>query len=80
MRKKLFLAAVFLAGLARLAPAQSPDLILNPGSSYVDVGRGIPWGASFNRAYVIVPNSPNASVCVFVGQSLPCGLQAASPP
>lgn len=71
MRRKLFFTAVFLAGLARLAPAQTPDLILNPGSSYVDIGRGIPWGTPFNRTYVIVPNSPNASVCVYVVNNNP---------
>ena len=71
MRRKLIFAAACLAGLARLAPAQTPDLILNPGSSYVDVGRGIPWGTSFNRAYVIVPNSPNASLCIYVVNNNP---------
>ena len=71
MRKKLFFAAVFLAGLARLAPAQTPDLVLNPGSSYVDVGRGIPWGASFNRTYVLVPKSPNTSICLYVVNNNP---------
>jgi hypothetical protein len=71
MRRKLIFAAVFLAGLARLAPAQTPDLVLNPGSSYVDAGRSIPWGSSFNRAYVLVPNSPNASVCLYVVNNNP---------
>src|SRR5258708_225067 len=71
MRRKLLFTAVFLAGLTRLAPAQTPDQIVSPGSSYVDVGRGIPWGPAFNRTVLLVPNSPNASVCVYVVNNNP---------
>lgn len=70
MRRKLFRAALFAClffrGCTQLAYAQNPDLVLNPGSSYVDIGRGIDWGTQFNRTYVFVPNSPNASVCIYV--------------
>src|SRR5579885_3635799 len=68
MRKSAIL--VFLLLLPVSIRAQNPDLVLNPGSSYVDVGRAIPW-SSFNRTYVIVPNSPNASLCVYVVNNNP---------
>lgn len=70
MRRYLFATLLFVLCWST-SSAQSPDLILNPGSSYVDVGRGIPWGPSFNRAYVIVPNSPNASLCIYVVNNNP---------
>jgi len=76
MRKKLFQLAVF-AGLfmrgclLQPALAQNPDLSLNSGSNYVEVGRGIPWGTSFNRTYLLVPNSPNASLCIYVVNNNP---------
>ncbi len=68
MRKSAIL--VFLLLLPVSIRAQNPDLVLNPGSSYVDVGRSIPW-SNFNRTYVIVPNSPNASLCVYVVNNNP---------
>jgi hypothetical protein len=76
MRTKLFRAALFASlffrgCLLQPAHAQNPDLVLNPGSSYVDIGRGIDWGTQFNRTYVIVPNSPNASVCIYVVNNNP---------
>jgi hypothetical protein len=76
MRKKLFFTAAFLAIAAAIAPAQTPDQALNPGSSYVDAGRGIPWGSSFNRTYVLTPNSPNASVCIYVVNNNPTNAHA----
>ncbi|HLZ12556.1 MAG TPA: hypothetical protein VKP58_08210 [Candidatus Acidoferrum sp.] len=76
MRNKLsrlaFFAAVLLPWcLLQPAYAQNPDLTLNSGSNYIEVGRGIPWGTSFNRTYVVVPNSPNASLCIYVVNNNP---------
>jgi len=70
--RNFFGGLLFLILLAASsARSQTPDLYLNPGSAYVDVGRGIPWGTSFNRTYVLVPNSPNSSVCVYVVNNNP---------
>lgn len=74
--RKLFFAFSLFALFASTSSAQNPDLVLNPGSSYVDVGRGISWGSGFNRTYVIVPNSPNASVCIYVVNNNPTNAHA----
>jgi hypothetical protein len=76
MTKTIFRLALGIAALAgscgtRLAFAQNPDLVLNPGSYYVDIGRGIDWGTQFNRTYVIVPNTPNSSICIYVVNNNP---------
>jgi len=76
MRSKLFrlalFAGIFLRGcLLQPAFAQNPDLPVNGGSSYIEVGRGIPWGTTFNRTYLLVPNSPNASLCIYVVNNNP---------
>lgn len=68
--RKLFLLLAFLCAAVEAA-AQNPDLVLNPGSSYVEVGRGIVWGTTFNRTYLVTPNSPNASICVYVVNNNP---------
>jgi hypothetical protein len=65
---RLAFAFLFLAGLVR---AQTSDLNLNGGSNYVDVARGVTWGTNFNRTYVLTPNSPNSSACVYVVNNNP---------
>ncbi|HLZ52077.1 MAG TPA: hypothetical protein VKP61_15125 [Candidatus Acidoferrum sp.] len=74
-KRKFFPAGLFSTLVVFLFPAttaaQTPDLILNPGSSYVDAARSVPWGSSFNRNYVLVPQSPNASVCIYVVNNNP---------
>jgi hypothetical protein len=69
--RKLFCIAALCTCLAPAASAQNPDLMLNPGSAYVEIGRSIDWGTQFNRTYVIVPNSPNASLCIYVYNNNP---------
>ena len=71
--KRFLKIATGLLFLTPIAAAQNPDLALNPGSSYVDDNRlrGIDWGTQFNRTYVLVPNSPNASICAYVVNNNP---------
>jgi hypothetical protein len=57
--------AIALLALAGSASAQT-DLNLNGGSFYVNMAKGVAWGSTFNRTYVLSPNSPNTSVCVYV--------------
>lgn len=70
-----YLAATFLLlSLAILfsPPARSQtDITLNPTGSYVDVQRGIAWGAPFNRTYVLTPQTPQTSLCLYVVNNNP---------
>lgn len=64
-------ATLVVAAFPAPAAAQTPDLVLNPGSSYVDAARGVPWGTPFNRNYVLVPQTPNSSICIYVVNNNP---------
>src|SRR5258708_3752311 len=68
---RLALQILCFFAIATIARAQT-DLVLNAGSSYVDVGRSLTWGTSqVNRAFVLTPNSPNAGVCIYVVNNNP---------
>jgi hypothetical protein len=67
----MLFALVLTLGCSSLLAQANPDQALAPGSNYVDVGRGIPWGTLFNRAYILTPTTPNSSVCIYVVNNNP---------
>ncbi len=75
MRARSLFAGVLVllfAFFAIAAPAiAQTDIVLNPTGAYIDVQRGVAWGSAFNRTYVLTPQNPQTSLCLYVVNNNP---------